>query len=143
MTTEAVDLTIRKSVTVAAPVERAWEVFTERLQSWWPLDTHSIGADRIEEVVVEGRAGGRVFERIRGGGEESWATVLVWEPPRRLVLAWEITDRDTEVEVLFRPEGDGTRVDLEHRGWDEEAPSRNYDRGWTHVLGRYEQAANA
>ena len=50
MTTETVDLTIRKSVTVAAPVERAWEVFTERLQTWWPFDTHSIGADRIEEM---------------------------------------------------------------------------------------------
>jgi hypothetical protein len=46
--------------------------------------------------------------RIRGGGEETWAAVLVWEPLRRLVLAWEITGCDSEVEVRFRPEGDGT-----------------------------------
>jgi uncharacterized protein YndB with AHSA1/START domain len=140
---EAVDLTVRKTVTVAAPVERAWEVFTERLQSWWPLDTHSIGADRVEEIVVEGRPGGRVFERIHGGGEESWATVLVWQPPERLVLSWEITDCESEVELRFRPDGDGTRVELEHRGLDEGKASRSYDQGWTHVLGRYEQAATA
>jgi uncharacterized protein YndB with AHSA1/START domain len=140
---EAVDLTVRKSVIVAAPVERAWEVFTERLHSWWPLDTHSIGANRVEEIVVEGRPGGRVFERIRGGGEESWATVLVWQPPNRLVLSWEITDCESEVELRFRPEGDGTRVELEHRGLDGGKASGSYDQGWTHVLGRYEQAANA
>src|SRR3712207_8999348 len=50
----AADLTIRKSLHVAAPVERAWEVFTERLNDWWPVTTHSIAEERVETVVLEG-----------------------------------------------------------------------------------------
>jgi uncharacterized protein YndB with AHSA1/START domain len=144
MSVNAADLVVRKSVVVAAPVELAWEVFTERIVSWWPLDSHSIGRDRIEEVVIEPREGGRAYERLRGGGEETWATVLAWEPPRRLVFSWEITEPATEVEVNLSEEGEGTRVDLEHRCWErlgENAPerSRRYDEGWSHVLDRYGQ----
>jgi uncharacterized protein YndB with AHSA1/START domain len=144
MSVNAADLTVRKSVVVAAPVERAWDVFTDKLATWWPLDTHSIGKERIEEMVLERREGGRLYERHNGGGEESWATVLAWEPPRRLAFSWEITEPATEVEVRFTPEGEGTRVDLEHRGWErlgEEALRRsgNYNTGWEYILGRYER----
>ena len=62
------------------------------------------------------------------------------------MLAWNILEREaiaTELEVRFLPEGDGTRVELEHRGWEdvtEEAPAKreSYDTGWDHVLGIYE-----
>ena len=145
MSVNTADLAVRKSVVVAAPVERAWEVFTERIASWWPLDTHSIGKERIEEMVVEGHEGGRVYERLNSGGEESWATVIAWEPPRRLVFSWEITEPATEVEVRFTAEGEGTRVDLEHRGWERlgEGAERSrgaYSEGWAYVLGRFERA---
>jgi uncharacterized protein YndB with AHSA1/START domain len=148
MSVNAAGLAVRKSVVVGAPIERAWEVFTERIAAWWPLDTHSIGKERIETVVVEGRDGGRIYERRNGGDEESWATVLAWEPPRRLVFTWQITEPATEVEVRFTPEGDGTRVDLEHRGWERlgagaERRRGSYNKGWEHVLGRYQQAASA
>jgi len=146
MSTNVADLTVRKSVLVAAPIERAWEVFTERITSWWPIATHSIGKDKIEDVIVEGHVGGRMYERHRGGEEENWATVRVWQPPERLVLAWEITDRETEVEVRLAPEGGGTRVDLEHRGWeragkDADKVRHNYNEGWGYVLGRFEEAS--
>ena len=70
--------------------------------------------------------------------------MLHWEPPNRLVLAWNILEREgdlTEVEVQFHPEGDGTRVELEHRGWENvvlEAPAKrdDYDTGWGYVLGK-------
>jgi uncharacterized protein YndB with AHSA1/START domain len=48
----------------------------------------------------------------------------------------------TELEVRFAAEDDGTRVDLEHRGWEilaeraQEARS-GYDAGWGDVLGHY------
>ncbi|MGH3103175.1 MAG: SRPBCC family protein [Gaiellaceae bacterium] len=150
MSTQAADLTIRKTVTVAAPIERAFEVFTERIGAWWPLGTHSIGGEKAETVSVEGREGGRVYERIKGGEEADWATVTVWEPPRRLVLSWKVNPEapaPTEIEVRFEPEGDGTRVDLEHRGWErfgdqaEEARS-GYASGWDAVLGLYAGAAD-
>lgn len=149
MTVQAQDLTIRKSVTVAAPLDEAFELFTERLASWWPLDTLSIGKERIETVVVDGRAGGRVYERLDDGAEAEWATVTEWEPPHRLALSWHVNQErpaPTEIEVHFSEESAGTRVDLEHRGWeryeDAQEASSDYETGWDLVLGRYVQAAD-
>jgi uncharacterized protein YndB with AHSA1/START domain len=149
MTTQAADLVIRKTVTVAAPLERAFEVFTERLESWWPIELYSIGKERIETVVLEGREGGQLYERLDDGQTSHWARVTAWEPPRRLALAWHVNpDRPvpTEVEVRFTEEGERTRVDLEHRGWeayeDAAEASSGYESGWDTVLGRYVENVN-
>jgi len=76
--------------------------------------------------------------------------VLVWDPPRRVVLQWEL-DPDlppTEVEIVFAPEGDDTRVDLAHTGWEfagpdgvEARPRYSGQRGWELVLRRFAEAA--
>jgi uncharacterized protein YndB with AHSA1/START domain len=142
VSTQATDLTIHKTVIVAAPVEQAFETFTERLGEWWPTDTHSIGHDRVEAVILEGAVGGRLFERHFDGEEASWGRVLAWEPPTRLVLEWRVNEEwpaPTEIEVRFSAEGDGTRVELEHRGWERlgasaAESSANYNKGWDVVL---------
>ena len=150
--TQATELTIRKSLTVAAPVERAFEVFTERIGSWWPLEHYSIGGDQVEAVVIDQREGGRVYERSKDGSEAEWADVLAWEPPNRLVLRWRVNPKSpaTEVEVHFSPEGEGmTRVELEHRGWEaftDEALTTSragYSEGWDLVLGRYQEGVDS
>lgn len=149
MTTQAADLTVRKTVTVSASLERAFEVFTERIATWWPLDTYSLGESRTQDVVIEGREGGRVYEVIEGGEEGYWATVTAWDPPRRLALSWKVNPEaaaPTEIEVRFTPEGEGTRVDLEHRGFERlgEAAakaSEGYTEGWGKVLAHYVGAA--
>jgi len=138
---------VRKTVTVACAVEEAFRVFTGDAMSWWPVEPHSIAGDQVAQIVFEEREGGRVYEVSASGQEAHWATVLAWEPPARLVLAWNVQERDaipTEVEVRFLPEGDATRVELEHRGWEaagEDAETRrsNYDAGWDRVLGFFEQ----
>jgi uncharacterized protein YndB with AHSA1/START domain len=88
---------------------------------WWS-GSHSIGSSPLKEAVVEPRLGGRWFERGQDGSECEWGRVLAWEPPGRIVLAWQIDAQwrfdsapVTEVEVRFIPEGNGTRVELEHR----------------------------
>ena len=140
---------VRKSVVVETSAERAWETFTERLSTWWPLERYSIGKGEAN-VVVEGRAGGRVYERLPGQ-DAVWADVVVWEPPERLVLSW-FPGRDaavaTEVDIRFTPEGDATRVDLEHRGWERLGDVAGEARqssasGWDAVLGRYADAASS
>ena len=144
MSTQAADMVVRKSLTVAAPVDRAFEVFTERIGTWWPFDTHSIGKQRNRGAVLEGREGGTLYELIDGDETATWATVLAWEPPTRVLLSWHVNPQvpATQLEVRFAPEGDGTRVVLEHRGWEllgdqaEEARG-NYDEGWDLVLGCY------
>jgi uncharacterized protein YndB with AHSA1/START domain len=136
---------VRKVVTVDCAVEEAFRVFTEDAMSWWPVATHSIH-ETVREIVFEPRKGGEVYEVSTAGEKGHWATVTGWDPPARLVLAWNILERpgeQTEVEVRFTPEGDGTRVELEHRGWEAVAEAAvekraDYDTGWGHVLGRYE-----
>ena len=151
MSTQATGATVRRSVTVNRSVEDAFRLFTEGMSTWWPFETHSIGKDGAdpEAAVLEGREGGRLYERMADGHTSHWATVLAWEPPTRVVLSWELRpDRPaTEVEVRFSEAGDGTRVELEHRGWerlgDEAAEAKtSYGSGWEYVLGRYAERAS-
>jgi uncharacterized protein YndB with AHSA1/START domain len=140
---------IRKSVEVAVPVETAFRVFTGEAGSWWPLATKSVGQEEAVDLVFEPRASGRVFERLRGGGEHEWGEILAWEPPRRLLFTWHPgrgAETSQEVEVRFTPTGGGTRLELEHRGWErlvataDEIPE-HYDSGWDEVLSRFAEAA--
>jgi uncharacterized protein YndB with AHSA1/START domain len=136
---------VRKTVTVDCTVEEAFRVFTGDATSWWPTATHSINGRDVSQVVFEGHEGGEVYEVGSGGEKGHWATVAVWEPPSRLVLAWNILERETaptEVEVTFTPDGGRTRVDLEHRGWERIAEAAeekrgSYDAGWDQVLGHF------
>jgi len=132
---------IRKSVVVSAPVEVAWSLFTERMGEWWPLDSHSHGGEEVETAMATEE---RIFERWRDGTEKTWGRMLAWEPPHRMLFTWEVSDDcGNEVEVRFTPDGDGTRVDLEHRGWEPAAQDkwRNYESGWAFILGKLEEAA--
>lgn len=136
---------LTKSVRVECDVEHAFRVFTRELGTWWPLDTHAIHEGHVREVVWEEREGGEVYELSHTGEKAHWATVLAWEPPDRAVIAWHVNPEApaaTEVEVRFRQEDGGTRVELEHRNWERlgegaSAMRSGYDGGWDTVLGKY------
>lgn len=153
MNVQQTDLTIRRTGVVSATPEKAFEIFTEGIASWWPYDTHSVegmeGEDRSPETVVfETGPSGRIYERMTNGKEAHWADVTAWEPPNRVVLAWQVnpdTPGPTEIEMRFEPEGAGTRFHFEHRGWEilgeqAEAASAQYDGGWVTVLRHYAEA---
>ncbi len=116
-----------KTITVNVSVERAFDVFTAGFDSWWPR-SHNIGQSPMEKALIETFVGGRCYQRSIDGSECDWGRVIVWEPPHRFVLAWQLNadwqyDPDlaktSEVEVRFTPEpGGGTRVDLEHRHFE-------------------------
>ena len=91
MTVHAADTSVRKSIVVAAPIERAFSVFTDGIGSWWHPDHHILEAD-LAELVFEPRVGGHVCERGVDGSECRWARVLVYEPPNRVVISWDIND---------------------------------------------------
>jgi uncharacterized protein YndB with AHSA1/START domain len=132
---------IAKRISVACAPQAAFRTFAERIDEWWPR-TYSLGRDRTERIVLEPRAGGRVYEVERDGSEHPWGEVLAYEPPRRLVLSWGLNG--SEVEVRFSESPEGTRVDLEHRGWEklEDAQQRaQYDAGWDEILARYVDVA--
>ena len=81
---------IRQEIIIDVTPERAFRVFTEEHGAWWPLATHHIGAQAAETAIIEPRVGGRWFERAADGTECMWGRVLAWDPPGRLVLAWQI-----------------------------------------------------
>lgn len=133
---------VRRSIRVDWPPEAAFRRFTAEIASWWPLRSHSVGRDRAETVVFEGRAGGRIYERIRGGEECIWGTVTAWDPPRRVAFTWHpglTPDTAGDVELRFLPDGAGTRLELTHSGWEKLGPiaakaRKGYNVGWVYVL---------
>jgi uncharacterized protein YndB with AHSA1/START domain len=149
---------IRCSVRMQCSIDRAFQVFTEKMGTWWPLETHSIAVDqelgqKAETLKVDPREGGRIEEVLDDGSTRDWGEIVAWEPPQRVVLAWKPNDRPTpptEVEVRFTSESNGTLLELEHRGWDrlgevsdELRPLYASESGWTMVLERYRNAAES
>jgi uncharacterized protein YndB with AHSA1/START domain len=137
---------VRKQISVGCDVETAFKTFTEDIATWWPVESHSITGEGTTAVFEPG-VGGRMYERAPDGQEHDWGAILVYEPPHRVVFEWKVNPAapPTEVEVRFSADGDGTRVELEHRGW-EQYPSGggdergSYDSGWDTVLGRFREA---
>jgi uncharacterized protein YndB with AHSA1/START domain len=131
MTIQAQETSVRASVDVQAPIERAFHVFTEEIGSWWD-PTHHILQAELAGMVFEPHVGGHVYDRGMDGSECRWARLLVYEPPRRFVISWDVnvqwqleTDRDktSEVEVRFTAiDPDRTRVELEHRNIERHGP---------------------
>ena len=149
-TQQQTGLVISKSAVVSATPERAFEVFTEEIATWWPYETHSVegssDGDTVPRTVVfETGPDGRIYEIMSTGEEAHWANVGAWDPPHRFVLEWKVNPKaiaTTEVEVRFMPEGDGTRVELEHRGFERlgekaESTYESYAGGWPTVLQKF------
>ena len=153
MTHSATDTSIRTSVTVDAPIERAFKVFTEDFDRIKPRE-HNMLAVEIAETVFERHEGGRIYDRGVDASECAWARVLAYEPPDRVVFSWDISprwqietdhDKTSEVEVRFIAETpERTRVELEHRhldrhgeGWESERDGIAADGGWPLYLQRF------
>ena len=136
---------------LSCPPEHAFDVWTSRIAAWWPLD-HTVTGEAGLSVVLEGRSGGRIFERTPRGDEHDWGEVTAWEPPARLGYLWHLRQdraRPTEVEIRFVPlPGSRTRVEIEHRGWERLGDDavvmreRNHG-GWASLLPHFVQAATA
>jgi uncharacterized protein YndB with AHSA1/START domain len=137
---------VTSSIVVEASIERAFDVFTREMGSWWPSEHHILEAD-LAEMVFEPRAGGHIIDRGVDGSECRWSRVLAYEPPTRVVFSWDIsmswqreTDpaRASEIEVQFVAEApERTRVELEHRhlerhgeGWEKMRVAVASPNGW-------------
>jgi uncharacterized protein YndB with AHSA1/START domain len=154
---------VRKEVRVNVPIHRAFSVFVEQMETWWPA-THHIGKTPFETIFVEPRVGGRWYERDGEGHLTDWGTVLAWDPPHRVTFSWHLgpghdqpdwkCDPDiakaSEVEIRFTSEGPGTTlVQLEHsklerhgEGYEKLRDIFDGPGAWGHILGLYAKAAN-
>ena len=136
----------RAEVTVPASPDETFAMFTDDIGLWWRRDTEYWNDRRRGlSIRIEPGVGGRfieVYDVDAGTGMEV-GRVTAWEPGHRLGLTWTQVgwpdDASTQLEITFEPSGDGTRVRLQHSGF-EEIPGAlefigGYEAGWTEVLG--------
>ena len=149
---------VRKTVVVQASAHEAFEVFTARINRWWPR-THSIGSAPVSETVIEPFVGGRWYANCEDGTQTVIGRVLIWQPGERFVVSWEISADwkpdprpafTSEVEVRFVPDSAvRTRVELEHRNFERmgaaagETMRKNVDGGWPTLLELFAQEASS
>jgi uncharacterized protein YndB with AHSA1/START domain len=148
--TQHVQSMVRRTITVGASQQRAFEVFTAHFGKWWPKDYH-IGPAPMADFILEPKVGGRWYELDEDGTQCDTGRVLAYDPPNRVVLAWQLNEQwqydpdpahASEVEVHFIAEGPSqTRVELEHRGFERHGAGADSVRaandapsGWTAVL---------
>jgi uncharacterized protein YndB with AHSA1/START domain len=146
---------VRQSTVVRSDLNHTFEVFVRTIGIWWPVQPFSAGGDKVRDVTIEQRAGGRVYETWHDGTTVTWGELLAWEPPERLVMTWTFTPAPTEVELTFKALGPAlTRVSVEHRGWEAlsaEQLARDcalpggytggaYAAGWAHILAQLAEA---
>jgi uncharacterized protein YndB with AHSA1/START domain len=149
---------IRCTVDVTLPAQRAFALFTEHFALWWPRE-YTWAQDVLEDIGLEPKQGGLCYERGPHGFRSDWGRILSWEPPHRLVLAWHISPRRepepnpakaSTIEVTFFAFTPAqTRVDLEHRdferhgtGADQYREALASSKGWPWILERYLAAAS-
>ncbi|MEX6507795.1 SRPBCC domain-containing protein [Jiella sp. M17.18] len=121
---------------VGAPPQQVWRCLTapECFKVWWQ-----------EHLSFEPKLGGRFaapFVDPSGKGRSVTAEVTAYHPPKGFVMVWadEAWDFDTVVSVSLEPTGAGTRVTIEHQGWegapeaDRAAFLLDHRAGWEHHL---------
>ena len=146
---------LQVDIIVDVPVKHAFRVFTEQFDEIKPRE-HNLLAAPIVQTVLEPRVGGTVYDVGADGSRCTWARVLAYEPPHRLVISWDITpswqvesnpDRTSEVEIRFTAEApERTHVVLEHRHLDRHGEGwqgftdLGSGAGWPLYLERYRAA---
>jgi uncharacterized protein YndB with AHSA1/START domain len=148
-------MAVKKEILIEAPLERAFRVFTASMGSWWPKE-HHLGKSPLVDVVVEPKAGGRWHEVTEDGAICDWGKVLAWDPPKRVVLAWQLNDKFeydatfmTEIEVRFDAvDARKTMVRFEHRDLERYGASaakvfESLTRGWADIIDSYNKSAIA
>ena len=157
MSTQVTENSVRTTIEVEAPIERAFAIFTEGIGTWWPPEHHILEAE-LAEMVFETRVGGNIYDRGVDGSECRWSRVLAYEPPHRVTFSWDINlswqlekdpEKTSEVEVRFTERApDRTYVELEHRaldrhgeGWEKMRDAVGSPGGWD--LTGFAEAAKA
>ena len=147
MTTDPIVKTIHVSLDPAA----AFNLFALRMDEWWPMDRHSVSAGSgkaAQNLTLEPYVGGALSEVAHDGAIHVWGHIQEWAPGEALALTWHPghgEDQQTKVRVTFASDGEGTRVELTHSGWEalEDGAKRRggYNSGWDGVLGEFTNSA--
>ena len=142
----AKDATSQPSLTLKRRLKaRPQEVFEawtkpEKMTQWWGKSTCR---DPIAQTDV--KVGGRFRVQFWGEGGEHHSVSGVYreiEPNRLLVFSWawqSTPERQSQVTVDLRPDGDGTILTLTHEQFFDQAACDDHRRGWTFALDNLEK----
>ncbi|MFY1674149.1 SRPBCC family protein [Plantactinospora sp. WMMB334] len=148
---------VRSSLRVPGPADRAFAIFTEGIADWWVKEYTWSGPQKLAKLGIEPGSGGMLYEIGPHGFRTDWGRVLDWQPPRRLVFNWQIGPdrapvpdpaRSSVVEARFSPQADGSvLVEVEHRDFDRHGEAAEGYRealtaGWHELLSRYAAAGS-
>ena len=148
---------VRKELLVCAAQDVAFRVFTDDMDTWWPRQ-HHIGKSPMKRIAIEPYVDGSWYSICEDHSVCRLGKVLAWEPPRRLLLAWQITSEWqydesflTEVELIFTARGPKqTHILFEHRNLDrfglaaaELRKAIDAPEGWSLILQRFVEQAEA
>lgn len=135
------------------PRAEAFAAFVDRIGTWWPRD-YTWSGDRLATFGVEPRLNGRAYETDTSGTSRTWGTVLSFERPSHIVIAWQIAaNRDPEesqatasrVDVRFSEiDPQNTEVTVVHRdfprhgdGWQAYRSRMGSKTGWPRLMDLY------
>jgi hypothetical protein len=141
-------------LTVVIPLkstpEQAFDAFTDKVDEWWPTQSHSVGISENkvppERVVIEKLVGGRIYELSPAGVTRIWGHITDWEPRKSLGFTWhpgKASELATNVNVRFDPgDNGGSVITLVHTGWEvlgnaEKETRNNYVSGWQSNLANH------
>ena len=118
---------IMVSIRLKVAPEAAFDLFTRRVDDWWRRGPkYRMGPQG--RLRFEPGEGGRLIEIYNEAAGDLFeiGRILVWRPGERLVFEWRLpnftADQSTEVDIGFTAVEGGTRLTLEHRGWDSLPP---------------------
>ena len=134
-----------KSVVLPLPPVAAFELFTQKIGEWWPVDRRHTQDPASEIFLLQS---GRFYERARDGREVELGCVRCWDFPNRILLDFFIAtgpEKPTEVEIAFAAQDGGTKITVRHGPkpssealWTERAP--RYAQSWDIVLAALSRA---
>jgi Activator of Hsp90 ATPase homolog 1-like protein len=130
---------IRKSVVLPLAPAAAFELFTRRIDEWWPADRRHF-QNRPSQIFM--LRSGRFYERTRDGREVELGRVRAWDFPRQILLDFFVAtgpENPTQVEITFSALDGSTEVTVTHwptpgnaDAW--EATALRYSQSWDAVL---------
>ncbi len=116
---------IVKTIEVPCSQEKAFGIFVNDINSWWPLQTYSVAkkAGQVAKSLrMEPELGGRIVETDQDDTEYVWGTVKSFSPYDSFSMNWHPGKPPASaslVEVRFtRLENERTRVELVESNWE-------------------------
>lgn len=109
---------------VPLPPQRAFEVFVEQMDVWWPRRgvfpySFAPASTRPLHIRFEAQNGGRYYETFADGSEYTIGRIINWAPPARLAYTWRdpAWNGETRIQLAFDPCGPGARVVYQQDGF--------------------------